>query len=126
MNEHPSNNGAPRNADQREKIYRPLPDLPTSKGEQLKLMVQIAAGLLSSGKYHEEDSGEYITPQLLSYDRSRDYEAEEFFLRKHPLVVSNDAAHLLDDLWLEVLEYNGVQREIDMRAMVEAGLEERQ
>jgi hypothetical protein len=95
-----------------------------SKGEQLKLMVQIAAGLLSSGKYHEEDS--YITTQLLSYDRSGDYEAEEFFLRKHPLVVSNDAAHLLDDLWLEVLEYNGVEREIDMQAMVEAELEERQ
>jgi hypothetical protein len=49
MNEHPSNNGA-RHATpiNEEKIYRPLPDLPMSKGEQL-----IASGLLANGKYLE-------------------------------------------------------------------------
>ena len=121
MNE-PSNNGASPNSNPREKIYRPLPDLPLSKGEQLKLMVQLAAGLLSSGKYHDEDPGE---PQLLSYDRAEDFDEEEYFLRKCPLLVSNDAGHVLNDLWLEVLEYDGVEREIDMQAMVEAELEER-
>jgi hypothetical protein len=122
MNE-PSNDGASPNANPREKIYRPLPDLPLSKGEQLKLMVQLAAGLLSSGKYHDEDPGE---PQLLSYDRAEGFDEKVFFLRKCPLLVSNDAGHVLNDLWLEVLEYNGEEREIDMQAMVEAELQDRQ
>jgi hypothetical protein len=121
MNE-PSNNGAPLSANSQEKIYRPLPDPPLSKGEQLKLMVQLAAGLLASGKYHDDDSGE---PELTAFDRAEDFDKEEMFLRRCPLLVSHDAGRMLDDLWLEVLEFNGVEREIDMQAMVEAELEER-
>jgi hypothetical protein len=57
--------------------------------------------------------------------RGEGFDEKVFFLRKCPLLVSNDAGHLLHDLWLEVLEYNGEEREIDMQAMVEAELEER-
>jgi hypothetical protein len=88
-------------------------------------MVSLAAGLLSTGKYHDEDTAEHVAPALLSYDRSEDYEAEDFFLRKHPLAISSEAGALLHDLWLEVLEYNGVERELDLRALIEDELEKR-
>jgi hypothetical protein len=65
--------------------------MPIDQAERLRLITQLAAGMLSNSKYHELD-----------------VETGDYFPKGHIAIM---AAGILDDLWSEVVESEGAPEE---------------
>ena len=76
----------PTTSSEPESISLPDPDIPPiplSPGKRLELLATIAAGLLASGQYHEDDG------TFKSWDYGEDWE-DDWPERRHFLAVSED------------------------------------